>query len=59
MLTSLGLYESNFEQDFLSDSRAFYEVEGFNKLQTSDVPTYLLHCEVYPSPSQKIPHPGV
>ena len=46
MLTSLGLYELSFQQDFLDDSRAFYEAEGLSKLQSSDIPAYLLHCEV-------------
>ena len=47
MLTSLGLYESSFQQDFLDDSQAFYEAEGLSKLQSSDIPAYLLHCEVH------------
>ena len=46
MLTSLGLYESSFQQEFLDDSRTFYEVEGLRRLQTLDVPGYLSHCEV-------------
>ena len=46
MLTSLGLYEPAFQQDFLDDSQAFYEAEGLSKLQSSDIPSYLLHCEV-------------
>lgn len=50
MLTSLGLYESSFQQDFLDDSRSFYEAEGLSRLQSSDIPAYLLHCEVsFPS----------
>ena len=51
MLTSLGLYEPSFQQDFLEDSRAFYEAEGLNKLQNSDIPAYLLHCEACPPPN--------
>lgn len=46
MLTCLGLYDSSFQQEFLDDSRAFYEAEGLSKLQSSDIPSYLLHCEV-------------
>lgn len=46
MLSSLGIYETSFQDHFLEDSRAFYEVEGLAKLQSSDVPSYLLHCEV-------------
>lgn len=49
MLGSLGIYEAAFQEQFLEDSRAFYEVEGQNVLQSSDVPAYLLHCEVSPS----------
>lgn len=46
MLSSLGLYESAFQPDFLAESRVFYEAEGLDKLLSSDIPTYLLHCEV-------------
>lgn len=46
MLTALGLYESSFQHDFLNDSKAFYDLEGLGRLQSSDIPAYLLHCEV-------------
>lgn len=46
MLVSLGLYESCFQQEFLNDSRTFYEKEGLDQMQKLDVPAYLLHCEV-------------
>ena len=46
MLSSLGIYESSFQEPFLEDSAAFYEAEGLSRLLSSDVPEYLLHCEV-------------
>ena len=46
MLSSLGIYESSFQEPFLEDSAAFYEAEGLSRLHSSDVPEYLLHCEV-------------
>ena len=46
MLSSLGIYESSFQGPFLEDSRNFYELEGLSRMQGSDMPGYLLHCEV-------------
>ena len=46
MLSSLGIYESSFQEPFLEDSATFYEAEGLSRLLSSDVPEYLLHCEV-------------
>ena len=46
MLSDLGLYSSIFSQQLLEETSAFYRSEGERLMETSDVPHYLLHCEV-------------
>lgn len=43
MLSQLNLYADSFEAPFLSQSRAFYQAEGAEKVRTLEVPAYLCH----------------
>lgn len=46
MLNNLALYQSAFERLFLEETASFYMVEGERYMQETDVPQYLIHCEV-------------
>lgn len=45
MLTSLGLYEEQFQRLLLHDTAMFYEVEGERLMQEVEVPVFLSECE--------------
>lgn len=46
MLTGLGIYEDAFQGPFLEQTAQFYAAEGAQVMQQTDVPDYLIHCEV-------------
>ena len=46
MFSSLGIYSSAFEEPFLEKTKQYYQLEGQQYMQQSDVADYLLHCEV-------------
>ena len=46
MFTSLGTYAGSFEEPFLAKTTQYYQQEGQQYMQESDVAEYLLHSEV-------------
>ena len=50
MFSSLGIYSSTFEEPFLEKTKQYYQLEGQQYMQQSDVADYLLHCEVCARP---------
>lgn len=44
-ISSLKVYEKDFEDAFLEATSAFYAVEGREYVVSSSVPAYLLHVE--------------
>ncbi|EFC47621.1 predicted protein [Naegleria gruberi] len=45
MLTSLHLYEDEFEKSFLEETRSFYSNDGLNNIDKLNVPEYLQYVE--------------
>lgn len=46
MLGDLGLYSSTFTPKLLEETATFYKAEGQRLIEATDVPHYLIHCEV-------------
>lgn len=46
MCSSIGIYESHFQERFLEQTARFYREESEHNLLNWDIPQYLLYCEV-------------
>ncbi len=44
--SALGIYAGAFQAPFLTQTAEFYAAEGLQLMATTEVPGYLLHCEV-------------